>query len=133
MADQDRYDFVIVGAGAAGEAAAQLALDRGASVAVVERELFGGSCAFWACMPSKALLHAAAIHRTGGDYDWPRAAAFRDWMINRQDGADWPDDSRHVSDIEAKGGVAIRGTARLDGEGRVAVAQGDGAERLLAA
>ena len=133
MADQDRFDFVIVGAGAAGEAAAQLALDRGATVAVVERELFGGSCAYWACMPSKALLHAAAIHRTGGEYGWPRAAAFRDWMINRTDGADWPDDSRHMRDIEDKGGVAIRGSARLAGEGRVAVTGSDGAERVLSA
>ena len=46
---------------AAGEAAAYEARRLGASVAVVDRELFGGSCPFWACMPSKALLHAAAV------------------------------------------------------------------------
>jgi dihydrolipoamide dehydrogenase len=52
-------DFVVIGAGAAGEAAAHEARRRGASVTVVERELLGGSCPFWACMPSKTLLHAA--------------------------------------------------------------------------
>jgi pyruvate/2-oxoglutarate dehydrogenase complex dihydrolipoamide dehydrogenase (E3) component len=87
----ERFDFVIVGAGAAGEAAANLALDRGARVAVIERELFGGSCAYWACIPSKALLHAAATHAAGGDFAWEKASAFRDWNINRTDG-EWPDE-----------------------------------------
>ena len=62
----DRFEFVIIGAGAAGEAAANAARKRGASVAIVDRELFGGSCAFWACIPSKSLLHAATEHRHGG-------------------------------------------------------------------
>jgi pyruvate/2-oxoglutarate dehydrogenase complex dihydrolipoamide dehydrogenase (E3) component len=83
----------------------------GASVAVVERDLFGGSCAYWACIPSKALLHAAAVHAAGGDFPWERASAFRDWAIDRAEGDQWPDDSRHVRDIEQKGGVAIRGEA----------------------
>ena len=55
----ERFDLVVIGAGAAGEAAAHYARARDASVAVVDRGLFGGSCPFWACMPSKALLHAA--------------------------------------------------------------------------
>lgn len=123
------FDFVVVGAGAAGEAAAHLALDRGASVAVVERELFGGSCTYWACVPSKALLHAAAVHRAGGDFPWPRATEFRDWNINRTDG-EWPDDSGRKRAIDAKGGVTFRGTARLAGHGQVDVAPNDGAARL---
>ena len=130
---QDHFNFVIVGAGAAGEAAAHLALDRGATVAVIERDLFGGSCAYWACMPSKALLHAAAVHRAGGDYPWSRAAAFRDWMINRDAETGYPDDSSHVKRIEDKGGVAIRGSGRVAGAGRVAVATKDGPTRHLAA
>jgi pyruvate/2-oxoglutarate dehydrogenase complex dihydrolipoamide dehydrogenase (E3) component len=69
----DPYDLVIIGAGEAGQAAAYQARKRGASVAIIDRELFGGSCPFWACMPSKALLHAAAIHAIGGDYPWQRA------------------------------------------------------------
>lgn len=132
---QDRFDFVVVGAGAAGEAAAHLALDRGASVAIVERDLFGGSCAYWACMPSKALLHAASIHRLGGDYPWRRAAEFRDWMINRDPETGYPDDSRHVTDIEDKGGVAIRGSAKVRGPGEVEVTEreADDGTRLLTA
>ena len=60
----------------------------------MERDLFGGACAYWACMPSKALLHAAAVHHAGGDFPWPRASDFRDWMINRE-GLDYPSDASH--------------------------------------
>ncbi|MBA3779020.1 MAG: NAD(P)/FAD-dependent oxidoreductase [Chloroflexi bacterium] len=123
------FDFVIIGAGPAGEAAASLARKRGASVAVVDRDLFGGACPFWACMPSKALLHAAAVHHAGGDYDWPRASAFRDWMINRE-GIDYPDDSSHFENLNSIGASPIRGTARIVGPGRVDVAQ-DGSSRAL--
>ncbi len=52
---------------------AHLARKLGGTVAIIDRDLFGGSCPFWACMPSKALLHAAAIHALGGDYPWQRA------------------------------------------------------------
>jgi pyruvate/2-oxoglutarate dehydrogenase complex dihydrolipoamide dehydrogenase (E3) component len=54
----ERFDLVITGAGEAGQAAADVARMRGASVAIVDRELFGGSCPFWACMPFEALLHS---------------------------------------------------------------------------
>jgi pyruvate/2-oxoglutarate dehydrogenase complex dihydrolipoamide dehydrogenase (E3) component len=128
----EQYDFAVIGAGAAGEAAAHHALDRGASVVVIERELFGGSCAYWACIPSKALLHAAAIHAAGGDFPWTRAAEFRDWAINRRDG-ELPDDSGHVQAIEGKGGVAIRGEARLAGHGTVLARDADGTQQLLSA
>lgn len=126
----ERYDFVIIGAGASGEAAAYLARERGASVAIVDRELFGGSCAFWACMPSKTLLHAAGIHAFGGNYPWRRASARRDWMINREE-IDFPSDAGHAAGLEAAGAILIRGTARLDGPGRVIV-DGDEPRILLA-
>jgi dihydrolipoamide dehydrogenase len=83
-------------------------------------------------MPSKALLHAAAIHALGGDYPWQRASDFRDWMIVRERPRDWPDDSGHVNDLEAAGAVVIRGEARLDGPGRVVV-RTDTGERDLEA
>src|SRR5439155_8854093 len=85
----DRFDFVVIGAGASGEAAAHYATARGASAALVEQDLFGGTCAFWGCMPSKTLLHAAAVRACGGDYSWERASARRDYMIVR-DGRDYP-------------------------------------------
>jgi pyruvate/2-oxoglutarate dehydrogenase complex dihydrolipoamide dehydrogenase (E3) component len=116
----DRFDFVVIGAGAAGEAAAHYARARGATVALVERDLFGGTCAFWGCMPSKTLLHAAEVRAHGGSYPWEKAAARRDYMIVRE-GRDYPDDSGHVKNYESKGIVPIRGTAKLVGPGRVAV------------
>ena len=127
-----RFDIVVIGAGGAGEAAAHLATGRGASVAVIDRELFGGSCPFWACMPSKALLHAAAVHRAGGDYPWSKGSDFRDYMINRE-GTDWPDDGGHVSSLEKAGATAIRGGARFAGPGRLIVTGNDGADSELEA
>ena len=116
----DRYDLVVIGAGAAGEAAAHYARSRDASVAIIDRGLFGGSCPFWACMPSKALLHAAAVHHGGGEYPWSKASDFRDYMINRE-GTDTPDDSGHTKSLEDAGATVIRGSASLDGPGRVRV------------
>ncbi len=127
----DRYDLVIIGAGPAGEAAAFVARKRGASVAVIDRDLFGGACPFFACMPSKSLLHSAAVHTAGGDYPWPKASARRDWMISREH-RDYPDDSRHKTDLETAGAVTMRGSARLDGPGRVVVTH-EGVEHQLEA
>ncbi len=127
-----RFDIVVIGAGGAGEAAVHLATGRGASVAVIDKELFGGSCPYWACMPSKALLHAASVHHGGGDYPWSKASDFRDYMINRE-GTDWPDDGGHVSSLEGAGATVIRGSARFAGPGRVTVTTSDGAETELEA
>src|SRR5438876_992686 len=114
------FDFVIIGAGVSGEGAAHYALKRGASVAIVDRDLFGGSCAFWACMPSKTRLHAAEVKAHGGEYPWAKASARRDYMIVREK-RDYPDDSGHVKDLKAAGATVVRGTARLAGPGKVVV------------
>ena len=127
MATMDRFDLVVIGAGTAGEAATHYAAAQGARVAVIDRDLFGGSCPFWACMPSKALLHAASIHHAGGDYPWSRASDFRDYMINRE-GRDRPDDSGHVRSLEDAGATVIRGSAALAGPNQVRVG-----DRLLTA
>ena len=116
----DRFDFIVIGAGPAGEAAAYKARELGASVAVVERDLFGGSCPHWGCVPSKTLLNGALRHAHGGDYPWTRASDRRDYMINRI-GLDYPDDGGHVKGLEAAGATTIRGSARLLGQGRVSV------------
>jgi pyruvate/2-oxoglutarate dehydrogenase complex dihydrolipoamide dehydrogenase (E3) component len=108
----DRYDLVVIGAGAAGESAAYEGRELHAKVAIVERDLFGGGCPFWQCMPSKALLHAAAVHHGGGDYPWPKASAFRDYMINRVD-RDYPDDTSHFRALRRAGAEPIRGEARF--------------------
>jgi len=114
------FDFVIIGAGASGEAAAHYARARGASVAIIDRDLFGGSCPFWACMPSKTLLHAAEVRAHGGDYPWSKASDRRDYMIDREK-RDHPDDTGHVKSLERAGAIVVRGTARLAGPGRVDV------------
>ncbi|HTS14352.1 MAG TPA: NAD(P)/FAD-dependent oxidoreductase [Candidatus Sulfotelmatobacter sp.] len=129
----EQFDFVVIGAGPAGEAAANLALERGKSVAVVERDLFGGACPFWACMPSKTLLHAAAVHAVGDTYPWSRASDRRDYMINRERHRETPDDGGHVHALERAGATVIRGDARLSGPGTVTVELTDGPQRTLAA
>lgn len=123
------FDFAIIGAGAAGEAAAYLARKRGATVAIIDRDLYGGSCPFWACMPSKTLLHAASVHAAGGSYDWAQASARRDYMISRE-GTDYPSDAGHVRGLEEAGAVVIRGTARITGHGLVTVSH-EGAEHTV--
>src|SRR3954447_20669451 len=119
----DRFDFVIIGTGAAGEAAGHLAASRGASVAVVDRELVGGSCAFWACMPSRSLPHAAGFPLLQPSNAWPEASDRRDWMINREH-IDWPNDASHVKAFEDDGVVVLRGEAHIEGPGRVSVSSG---------
>lgn len=128
---EEQFDFVIIGAGAAGEAAAYMARSRDASVAIVDRALVGGSCPFWACMPSKTLLHAAAVHAGGGNYDWARASARRDYMINRE-GTDFPSDASHVSALESAGATVIRGKARIAGPGLIVATSEDAVRQLRA-
>ncbi len=128
----DVFDLVVIGAGAAGEAAAFAARRRGASVAIVERDLVGGSCPFWACLPSKTLLHAAGIHAIGGDYPWSRAVARRDWMINREH-LPYPSDAGHVERLGEAGAEVVRGDGRVTGPGTVEVALAAGRTRTLQA
>jgi pyruvate/2-oxoglutarate dehydrogenase complex dihydrolipoamide dehydrogenase (E3) component len=126
----DNFDFVIIGAGPAGEAAAYEARRRGASVAVIDREWFGGSCPHIGCVPSKALLYAAYRHAAGDDYDWQRASKRRDYMVNRAADAEEPDDSSHVKGLKAAGAVTYRGAARIVDKGHVEVAH-DGVTHVI--
>lgn len=126
------YDVIVIGAGAGGEAAGSLSAELGGRVAVVERDLFGGLCSFWACMPSKTLLDAAERRATGASYPWERASARRDWMISREE-IDYPDDSGHISGLESSGAETIRGIARVVGAGRVEIRTNGGAPRTLEA
>jgi dihydrolipoamide dehydrogenase len=116
------FDLVIIGAGAAGESAAYEARELGLSVAIIDRRWFGGSCPHIACVPSKALLHAAAEHTVDpAGYPWPRASERRDWMVNRAPDALEPDDSGHRKRLEEAGVTVQPGTARIVGRGRVEV------------
>ena len=121
IASMNQLDFVVIGAGPAGEAAAHKARALGASVAVVDRGWFGGSCPHIGCIPSKSLLHAADRHAAGADYPWSRASDRRDYMVNRAPGALEPDDTSHVRALEADGATTWRGEGRITAPGVVTV------------
>ena len=128
----ETFDFVIIGAGTAGEGAANKGRELGATVAIVDRRWFGGSCPHVGCLPSKALLHSAYEHRENASaYDWPRASARRDYMVNRAPDAAEPDDGGHVSALERVGATVYRGDGRITARGRVTVTH-DGVAHELA-
>jgi pyruvate/2-oxoglutarate dehydrogenase complex dihydrolipoamide dehydrogenase (E3) component len=128
----DSFDFVIIGAGPAGEAATHKARELGASVAIIDQRWFGGSCPHIGCVPSKALLNSAARHAANpATYDWTRASERRDYMVNRAPDAAEPDDSGHVKALEGDGATVYRGTGRITAPGRVAVSH-DGVTHVIA-
>ena len=126
-------DFVIIGAGPGGEAAAFKARELHASVAIADRLWFGGSCPHIGCIPSKSLLNAAARHAANpAAYSWSRASQRRDFMVNRPPDGDEPDDSSHVKPLEEAGASVYRGTARISGRGQLEVRHDDATHQIAA-
>ena len=118
----DVFDFIIIGAGPAGEAAAQEARRRNATVAIVDRLWFGGSCPHIGCIPSKSLLDSAHRHHENPQaWSWRQASERRDWMVNRPLDAAEPDDTTHLRALESVGATCYRGEARIADRGRVEV------------
>ena len=128
---ESEFDAIVIGAGPAGEVAAGRLAEAGLDVALVERELVGGECSFWACMPSKALLRPiellAEVERVpglpvGGTLDIEAVLRRRDEVIHDLD------DSAQLDWLDKRDIELIRGEGHLDGERRVRVG-----ERLLTA
>jgi pyruvate/2-oxoglutarate dehydrogenase complex dihydrolipoamide dehydrogenase (E3) component len=133
------WDVIVIGAGAAGENAAQYAIqssDRRA--ALVEPELVGGECSYWACMPSKVLLRPVELlddaravpgvsQMLSGSPDLEAVLERRDSFTHHHD------DSSQVKWAKGAGIDVVRGRARLAGEKTVELTEPDGSTRTLEA
>lgn len=136
--DTNEYDLIVLGAGAVGENVADRAVQGGLSVALVEHELVGGECSYWACMPSKVLLRPAhALHAARrvpgaasaviGDVDVAAVLAHRDYYTSS-----WTDTGAERWVVQA--GIAlVRGHGVITDIKQVTVTGADGSSTVLSA
>ncbi|MEU0469334.1 NAD(P)/FAD-dependent oxidoreductase [Amycolatopsis sp. NPDC006131] len=132
------YDVIVIGAGPVGENVADRVVQGGLTAAIVERELVGGECSYWACMPTKALLRSGAALRAARQVPGAREAVTGDLdvaaVLRRRDSfaSNW-DDEGQVSWLESVGVPLYRGHGRISSDRTVEVTGADGATETLTA
>ncbi|MGW0818075.1 dihydrolipoyl dehydrogenase family protein [Streptomyces viridiviolaceus] len=136
--ETNAYDVVVIGAGPVGENVADRTRAAGLSTAIVESELVGGECSYWACMPSKALLRPVIARadalRLPGVREAVQAPLDAPAVLGRRDEftSHWKDDGQ-VEWVEGIGADLYRGKGRLAGPRTVEVTGPDGGRRRLTA
>ena len=132
------YDVVIIGAGAVAENVADRAVQGGLSAVLIESELVGGECSYWACMPSKALIRSGmalrAAQRVGGAEQAVTGSLDVAAVLARRNSFthDW-DDSSQVEWVDGAGIALVRGHGRITGVREVTVTAKDGTITQLTA
>ena len=119
----DEYDVLVIGAGPAGENVADRAVKQGLTAAIIESELVGGECSYWACMPSKALLRPVAAADDARHVQGVRGATLDPaGVLDRRDGiaSHWKDDGQ-VTWLSGAHIDLVRGQGRLTGPKTVSV------------
>jgi len=133
----DAYDVIVIGGGAVGENVAWYARANGFTVALIERDLVGGECSYWACIPSKALLRpgevlSAARRVPGAEPAVTGAVDVAATLHTRDVSSSHWDDAAQASWLDSIDVTLIRGQGRLAGERRVEVETDDGVRLLQA-
>ncbi|GAB3842262.1 dihydrolipoyl dehydrogenase family protein [Dactylosporangium cerinum] len=132
------YDVIVIGAGPVGENVADRVVRGGLTAAVVERELVGGECSYWACMPTKALLRSGAALRAARRLPGAREAVTGDLdaaaVLRRRDSfaSNWSDDGQ-VAWLDSAGITLFRGQGRISSDRVVEVTGADGSTVTLTA
>ena len=125
------YDVIVIGAGTTGENVADRAVKGGLTAVIIESDLVGGDCSFWACMPSKALLRPgqalADARNVGGSREAVTGNLDVSAVLNRRDSfaMNWNDSSEAEWLRDARIDL-VRGHARITGERRVSVTDKQG-------
>ncbi|TFC28199.1 NAD(P)/FAD-dependent oxidoreductase [Cryobacterium sp. TMT1-3] len=132
------YDVIVIGGGAVGENVADRTSQGDLSTVVVESDLVGGECSYWACMPSKALLRSgaalAAARRVPGAAEAVSGTVDARAALRQRDSiaSHWKDDGQ-AKWLDSAGIALVRGHARLTGVKEVTVTAADGAVTVLTA